>query len=68
VADPDPQETELLPTLNLLLEANDKLNNAIDATREAWNMPERCWIDQLTEPTPLLNKHKLRRRKLDELL
>jgi hypothetical protein len=55
----DPQEIELLPSLNALLEANDKLNQAIDATRQAWKIPEKCWIDRISEPTPLLEKHKL---------
>jgi hypothetical protein len=60
---PDHPESKLLPTLNVLLEANDKLDAAIDATREAWKLPEKCWIDQITEPTLLLEKHKLRAKR-----
>jgi hypothetical protein len=55
----DPVDSKLLPSLNALLEANDKLLDAIDATREAWDLPEKCWIDQLVEPTLLLEHHKL---------
>jgi hypothetical protein len=66
VADHHP-ESDLLPALNTLLEANDKLNTAIDATRKAWKLlPEKCWVDRISEPTPLLEKHKLCRVEEDE--
>jgi len=51
---------KLLLSLNALLEANEKLNTAIDNTRKAWRMPEQCWIDQMSEPTKLLADYRLK--------
>lgn len=50
---------ELLLPLNKLLEANDRLANAINATKQHWPYVTQCWIDQMSEPTPLLAKHSL---------
>jgi hypothetical protein len=57
---------ELLLPLNALLEANDRLNAAITATRKRWDVPARCWIDQISEPTKLLADHRLK-GKSDEV-
>jgi hypothetical protein len=54
----DPK-TVLIP-LNKALEANDRLNNALDATARQWpTLTHPCWIDQLSEPTILLAEHRL---------
>jgi hypothetical protein len=58
---PDTVRDILIP-LNENLEATDRLANALDATREHWPHVSQCWIDQTLEPTPLLEKHRLRRR------
>jgi hypothetical protein len=57
---------DLIRPLNVLLEANDRLNLAIDKTRKAWGIPDRCWIDQISEPTKLLADHRLK-GKSDEV-
>jgi hypothetical protein len=49
----------IIVALNKLLEANDRLDNAIDKTRQAWPALNKCWIDQVSEPTPLLEKHRI---------
>jgi hypothetical protein len=55
VADLDKQ---LLEPLAALIRANGRLNDAIDKTRHFWTVGDMCWIDQLTEPTLLLEHHK----------
>lgn len=50
---------ELLLPLNKLLEANDRLANAINKTENQWPYVTKCWIDQMSEPTKLLAKHRL---------
>jgi hypothetical protein len=51
-------ETVLKP-LNRLLEANDRLDNAIHGTKQIWPYVSRCWIDGMSEPTKLLQDHRL---------
>lgn len=51
---------ELLLPLNKLLEANDRLANAINATENHWPYVTNCWIDKLSEPTKLLAKYRLK--------
>jgi hypothetical protein len=54
-------DKNLLFPLNKLLEANDRLEAALDNTAEMWKTgPDKCWIDQINEPTPLLEKHRIR--------
>jgi hypothetical protein len=53
------KDKNFLTSLNKLLAANDRLNNAIVETRKMWPSVTRCWIDQVTEPTKLLEHHKL---------
>ncbi len=54
-------DKSLLLPLNKLLEANDRLNAALDKTTEMWKTAaDKCWIDQMNEPTPLLEKHRIR--------
>jgi hypothetical protein len=53
-------DNQIIIDLNKLLEANDRLNNAIDETREHWKRVPKCWIDRALEPTPLLEKHRVR--------
>jgi hypothetical protein len=53
-------EKKILITLNKLLEANDRLAQAIEATRNHWPHVEKCWIDQTIEPTKLLEDHRLK--------
>jgi hypothetical protein len=57
---------DLIRPLNVLLEANDRLNAAIDKTRRAWLGPDKCWIDRMNEPTKLLADHRLK-GKSDEV-
>jgi hypothetical protein len=52
-------EKKILIPLNELLKANDRLESAIEATRQHWPHVEKCWIDQL-EPTKLLSDHRLK--------
>lgn len=58
MAEPINDRDVLLP-LNNLLAANDRLAAALNATEEQWPYISRCWIDQLSEPTPLLAEHRL---------
>ncbi len=51
---------DVLTPLNKLLEANDRLANAILGTRSIWPTVEKCWIDQMDEPTKLLADHRLK--------
>jgi hypothetical protein len=52
-------DTKLLAPLAELLRANGRLDDAINNTREFWAWGDPCWIDQITEPTLLLEHHKL---------
>jgi hypothetical protein len=49
----------LLP-LNQALEAKDRLANALEVTEKHWPYVTQCWIDQMSEPTLLLAKHRLK--------
>lgn len=51
---------EILEPLNKLLAANDRLAAAINATEKQWPYVSRCWIDQMSEPTLPLAKHRFR--------
>ncbi len=46
--------------LERLKRANQKLEEAIEGTVLAWPVLPRCWIDIISEPTTLLEKHKLK--------
>jgi hypothetical protein len=50
----------IISGLNKLLEANDRLDAALDATVRVWPVTPQCWIDKISEPTPLLEKHRIR--------
>lgn len=50
---------DLLLPLNKLLEANDRLANALNSTKTQWPYVSKCWIDQMSEPTILLAEHRL---------
>jgi hypothetical protein len=52
-------DIKLLAPLAALLKANGRLNDAIEGTREFWAWGHPCWIDQITEPTLLLEHHKI---------
>jgi hypothetical protein len=52
-------DIKLLAPLAALLRANARLDNAIDGTRQFWAWGNHCWIDQITEPTLLLEHHKI---------
>jgi hypothetical protein len=52
-------DTKLLTPLAALLKANGRLDDAIDNTREFWEWCDHCWVDQITEPTLLLEHHKI---------
>jgi hypothetical protein len=52
-------DTKLLAPLAALLKANGRLSDAIDGTREFWVGKSPCWIDLISEPTLLLEHHKL---------
>jgi hypothetical protein len=54
----DPKD--ILTPLNKLLEANDKLAAALNKTQQQWPYVSKCWIDQMSEPTELLAKHRLK--------
>jgi hypothetical protein len=56
---PDSSNKILIP-LNKLLEANDRLASAIQATEKHWSHVRQCWIDQMSEPTKLLADHRLK--------
>jgi hypothetical protein len=58
----DNDKALLLP-LNKLLEANDRLAAALNATEKQWPYVTQCWIDQMSEPTKLLSDHRLGRQK-----
>jgi hypothetical protein len=49
----------VLEPLNKLLEANDRLHNAIHGTKQIWPYVDKCWIDGMSEPTKLLQDHRL---------
>jgi hypothetical protein len=51
---------EVILPLNKLLEANDRLSNALQGTADFWPYVAQCWIDQLGEPTKLLADHRLK--------
>ncbi len=46
--------------LDELKQANKKLEEAITHTVLAWPHLPVCWIDMISEPTTLLEKHKLK--------
>jgi hypothetical protein len=52
-------DTKLLSPLAALLKANGRLDDAITSTRKFWEWADHCWIDQVTEPTLLLEHHKI---------
>ena len=54
------KDRDILVPLNKLLEANDRLAVAINMTRGAWPYVSECWIDQMSEPTVKLRKHRLK--------
>jgi hypothetical protein len=51
---------ELLLPLNKLLEANDRLAAALDATKKHWPYVSKCWVDQMSEPTKLLADYRIK--------
>lgn len=53
-------DRQILIPLNRLLEANDKLATAINGTKKIWPYVSKCWIDEMSEPTVELAKHRLR--------
>jgi hypothetical protein len=57
------KDKRIITDLNKLLEANDRLVNAIDATRGHWKHVSQCWIDQTLEPTKLLSDHRLKSQR-----
>jgi hypothetical protein len=54
------ENKKLLLPLNQLLEANDRLFAALHATEQHWPHVKQCWIDQLSEPTKLLEDHRVK--------
>jgi hypothetical protein len=54
------KDKKIVTGLNRLLEANDRLDAALDATVRLWPFAPKCWIDKISEPTPLLEKHRIR--------
>jgi hypothetical protein len=52
-------DNQIIIDLNKLLEANDRLEAALDATEQQWPHVSRCWINQINEPTLLLAEHRL---------
>lgn len=52
-------DKDLLLPLNKLLQANDRLANAIQGTKKVWPYVSQCWIDQMSEPTVDLAKHRV---------
>lgn len=54
------EDKRILDPLNKLLEANDRLAQAINGTKKIWPYVSRCWIDEMSEPTALLAKHRLK--------
>lgn len=58
---PDVRDKDILMSLNRLLAANDRLAEALNGTERQWPYVSNCWIDQLSEPTPLLAKHRVKR-------
>jgi hypothetical protein len=57
---PMDRDRKILEPLNALLEANDRLEEALRLTRKRWSNRDKCWIDQMNEPTKLLADHKLK--------
>jgi hypothetical protein len=53
-------DNQIIVDLNKLLEANDRLDAALDATISQWPFTAKCWVDQINEPTILLEKHRLK--------
>jgi hypothetical protein len=53
-------DNQIIVDLNKLLEANDRLEAALNATVRLWPHTPQCWIDQLREPTALLEKHRIK--------
>lgn len=51
---------QILEPLNDLLAANDRLVQAIQGTRQHWPYVTRCWIDEMSEPSALLAKYRLK--------
>jgi GT2 family glycosyltransferase len=56
----DTMAKSVLEPLNKLLEANDRLGNAIHGTKQIWPYVDKCWIDRMGEPTKLLADHRLK--------
>jgi hypothetical protein len=56
----EPFNKTLLVSLNKLLEANDRLASALNATEDQWPYVTRCWIDQMSEPTKLLADYRIK--------
>jgi hypothetical protein len=54
------KDKKIIADLNKLLEANDRLDAALDSTIRLWPFTPKCWIDKISEPTPLLEKHRIR--------
>jgi hypothetical protein len=52
-------DKQLLEPLAELIRANGRLSDAIANTRRFWSVVDLCWIDQLKEPTKLLQNHKI---------
>lgn len=59
-------DKDLLLPLNKLLEANDRLANAINGTKSVWPYTTHCWIDQMSEPTIELANHRVGNEKKDK--
>lgn len=55
----DPQKL-ISETKESLKKANSKLRRAITNTILSWPYTEKCWIDNLSEPTLVLQEHKVR--------
>ena len=55
----------ILLGLNKMLEANDRLHAALDATKINWDRYKEtcCWVDMISEPTKLLADHRLEKVK-----
>jgi hypothetical protein len=52
-------DQKLTNVLDKLKSANLRLRVAMDGTVQNWPNTVKCWIDQISEPTTLLAKHRL---------